>query len=206
MTKPNTEPKRRWHQNYWLQLAVLLLCVAAFRSSLFNHYLVPSGSMEPTLLPGDYVAVNMTAYGLSVPFTRKDLIATGEPSRGDIVVFRSPQNGIRLIKRVVAVGGDVVSLKEGHLSLNGNPVAVSENGDMEQLETARFSLNLNHAGGPDIQSLVVPQGKVLLLGDHRGASADSRYFGLVDVDALYGRAVATYHRRGGWLEWTPLHQ
>ena len=206
MIKSPFKPKRRWYQNYWLQLAVLLLCVAAFRSSLFNHYLVPSGSMENTLLPGDYVTVNMTAYGISIPFTRKDIITTGQPRRGDIVVFRSPQNGIRLIKRVVAVEGDVVSLEDGHLSLNGKAAASPKGGDMEQLDAAHFSLNLDRGGGPDIQSLKIPAGKVLLLGDHRGDSADGRYFGLVVVDALYGRAIAIYHRRGGWVEWTPLYQ
>ena len=208
MSKPTPDlapaSPRHWYQNYWIQLAFLLLCVAAFRSSLFNHYLVPSGSMEPTLLPGDYVAVNMTAYGVSIPFSRKDVISTGQPRRGDIVVFRSPQNGIRLIKRVAAVGGDVVSLSDGHLSLNGKQVGLVENINVEKLDAAQFMLNLDRGGGPDIHALKIPPGKVLLLGDHRGASADGRYFGLVDVGALYGRAIAIYHRRGKWFEWTEI--
>lgn len=202
---PPKQKPRRWFQNYWVQLAFLLLCIASFRSSLFNHYLVPSGSMEPTLLPGDYVAVNMTAYGISLPFSRKDLIDTGTPERGDIVVFRSPKDGTRLIKRVVARGGDRIALTEGRLTLNGRNVQVDEGKQArESLGAVSFDLSLDMGGGENIAPMIVPKGKVLLLGDHRGASADSRYFGLVDESALYGRAVAIYYRKGDGFGWTAL--
>lgn len=157
--------------------------------------------MEPTLRPGDYVAVNMTAYGVSLPFSRFDLIKTGEPKPGDIAVFRSPKDGTRLIKRVVAVGGDTVELIDGHLKINGQSVSVD---NQEKLGDRLFSLSLDSGGGTDITPTQIPEGKVLLLGDHRGASADGRYFGLVNVDALYGKAVAIYHRKGSWFEWTRI--
>src|SRR5690606_26774587 len=93
--------------------------MTAARSSLADHYYVPSGSMEYALLPGDRVIVNKTAYGLRLPLTTIDVIEGKPPERGDVAVFDSPRDGTRLIKRIVAVGGDVVSVKEGLLSING---------------------------------------------------------------------------------------
>ena len=98
----------RWMRSEWVQLALLILFLLAGRSSLADHYYVPSGSMEYTLMAGDRVVVNKTAYGLRIPFTKVDVVATGRAQAGDIAVFDSPENGKLLIKRIVAVGGDLV--------------------------------------------------------------------------------------------------
>ena len=82
------------------------------RSTLADHYLVPSGSMEHALIPGDHVVVNKSAYGLRVPFTNQVIALQENPQRGEVVIFDSPENDVRLIKRVVAVGGDRVSVKK----------------------------------------------------------------------------------------------
>ena len=95
------------------QLLLMLLLLAAARDSFANHYYVPSGSMEHTLEIGDRVAVDMRAYGVRLPFTDVQLLATGKPERGDIAIFDSPEDGVRLIKRVAAVAGDEVDLSEG---------------------------------------------------------------------------------------------
>lgn len=186
------------------QIALLILLITAARSSLANHFHVPSSSMEHSLLPGDRVVVDMTAYGIAIPFTETDLVAVGEPGAGDIAVFDSPLDGVRLIKRVVAVAGDEVSLVDGRLSINGRALRAMNDADVELFGERRVHLNLAHGGGPDIHRLTIPEGQVLALGDARGNSVDGRYFGLVDVDRLHGRATAVYYRRGEGLVWKQL--
>ncbi len=184
-------------------LAILLLMTVA-RSSFANHYHVPSGSMEHSLMPGDRVAVDMSAYGLRVPFTDIDVVTRGTPMAGDVVVFDSPVDGTRLIKRVVAVGGDAVDLQAGRLEVNGIALQSGTQPDVEIMGAHTGLLNLDAGGGPDIRGLVVPDDAVLVLGDHRGDSADGRYFGLVPARAFYGRAVAVYWRRDEGFVWKRL--
>ena len=202
----SNKPERAWR---WLrselpQIVLMLVLLAAARDSFANHYYVPSGSMEHTLEIGDRVAVDMRAYGVRLPFTQVRLIATGKPERGDIAVFDSPQDGTRLIKRVAAVAGDEVELVGGRLSVNGVALEAIDATDTEVFRNHRAMLNLSHGGGPDIHGLTVPDGQVLMLGDARGNSIDGRFFGLVPVGELYGRAVAIYYRRGEGFSWHRL--
>lgn len=195
---------RRFPRSEWGKLVLLLLLILAGRSSLADHYHVPSGSMEYSLMPGDRVVVDKTAYGIRIPFTKIDVIDTRRPQRGEIVVFDSPVDGTLLIKRVVAVGGDHVGLVDGHLSINGRPVATPNEPTREQYAGRSGRLNLEHGGGPDIRGLLVPEGTVLALGDHRGNSRDGRFFGLVAERELYGRAVAVYYSRVDGFQWKKL--
>lgn len=201
---PGTARLRGWLRGEGgrLLLAVALLVVA--RSSFANHYTVPSGSMEYTLMPGDHVAVDMSAYGLRLPFTGIVLLQRGQPRRGDVAVFDSPRDGTRLVKRVAAVGGDLVELRDGRLSINGRPLAGGAGAARERFGMRTAALNLDAGGGPDIDRFVVPRGRVLMLGDHRGDSADGRYFGLVPASSLYARAVGVFWRRGEGPVWKPL--
>ncbi|WP_329914679.1 signal peptidase I [Stenotrophomonas sp. SMYL86] len=201
---PFSERALAWLKKEALPLLVMLGLLAAARDTLANHYVVPSGSMQPTLQPGDRVVVDMRAYGLRLPFTGKELMSTGVPQRGEVAVFDSPADGTRLIKRVAAVAGDHVQMREGHLSINGQPLQIADLQDVEAFGERRARLDLDMGGGPDIADLVVPAGKVLVLGDHRGNSFDGRFFGFVDADKLYGRAVAVYYRRGAGFEWQRL--
>ncbi|TDK20520.1 signal peptidase I [Luteimonas aestuarii] len=185
-----------------LLLLILLMMVA--RSSFANHYQVPSGSMQPTLQPGDRVVVDMSAYGLRLPFTGIEVLARGAPAPGDVVVFKSPGDGTRLIKRVVAVEGQTVALQQGRLWIDGRPLQVIGDGDAERVGGRVVQLDLAHGGGPDIVPLTIPEGQVLVLGDHRGNSVDGRYFGLVPADALYAKAVGVYWRRGEGPVWKRL--
>ena len=203
---PSTKPERTWR---WLrselpQIVLMLALLAAARDSFANHYYVPSGSMEHTLEIGDRVAVDMRAYGLRLPFTDLQLMATGVPERGDIAVFDSPQDGTRLIKRVAAVAGDEVELIDGKLSINGVPLGRGDGKETEGFRNHLALLNLSRGGGPDIHGLTVPSGQVLMLGDARGNSVDGRFFGLVPAGELYGRALAIYYRRGEGLVWRKL--
>lgn len=198
--------RKRWLQSEWFSLLVIVLLMTVGRSSLADHYYVPSGSMEFTLLPGDRVVVDKTAYGVRLPLTTIDLFGSAAPRRGDVAVFDSPRDGRLLIKRIVAVGGDLVTLSRGRLTVNGESLALDapDEGPAERFGQRRARLNLEHGGGPDIERLVVPPGQVLALGDHRGDSLDGRVFGLVDERELLGRAVGVYWRRGEGLVWQSL--
>lgn len=206
--RPDPRPATRtWHSRLRAEVGPLLLMLALLtvaRTSFANHYQVPSGSMEPTLQPGDRVVVDMSAYGLRLPFTDLQLVHRDTPRPGDVVVFESPADGSRLIKRVVAVGGQVVRLQGGHLWIDGRPLASAGDPALERFGTRHARLGLDMGGGPDIPRLRVPPGKVLVLGDHRGNSLDGRYFGLVDADAIYARALGVYWRSGEGPVWKRL--
>lgn len=195
---------RRWFRTEARPILLTLALLMLARTSFANHYQVPSGSMEPTLYPGDRVAVDMSAYGLRVPYTDIQLIRRDRPQRGDVVVFKSPADGTRLIKRVAAVAGDTVELRQGRLAINGRPLSSEGTPDVEVFGQRRIRLGLELGGGPDIAPTVLPTGTLLVLGDHRGNSADGRYFGLVDADSVYARAVAVYWRSGEGFLWQRL--
>ena len=206
-----------WRHSEWFSLAVIALLMTVGRSSLADHYYVPSGSMENSLFPGDRVVVDKTAYGVRFPFTTLDLFGATAPKRGDIAVFDSPLDDTLLIKRIVAVGGDLVRLHDGRLSINGLELAMQlDRGSdirlsvapadrvVERFESGPAWLNLEAGGGPDIDDLQVPPGMVLALGDHRGNSRDGRYFGLIPETELLGRAMRVYYRRGEGFVWLEL--
>ena len=186
------ERARRWTRE-WLPFAVGILCLFAVRSSIADHYAVPSGSMQRTLFAGDRVMVDKRAYGVRLPFTLVKVTHGADIARGDVVIFDSPSDGTRLIKRVVAVGGDTVEVREGHVHING--VTVDED--------ARH-LDLSFGGGPDFGPTRVPEGRVLALGDARGNSNDGRYFGFVRADDIYAKALGVYYRSDAGFVWLPL--
>lgn len=188
----------------WLPDILFVLLLLATRSSLADHYYVPSGSMEYTLLPGDHVFVNKAAYGFEIPFLDVELFSTGKPNPGDVAIFDSPYDGTRLIKRIVAVGGDQVELRSGHLYLNGEELVCATDTSEECFSAHIAQLNLLNGPGPDIDTFVVPEGKVLAIGDNRGNSFDSRFWGLVDESELYGKAISVFYRKHQGVMWQLL--
>jgi signal peptidase I len=202
-----TSSRAKWWISELISLAVVLAAVTAARSSLADHYYVPSGSMEYSLMPGDRVIVNKMSYGLRIPLTKLDIFGSSTPGRGEIAVFDSPEDGTtRLIKRIVAIGGDRVSVVNGQLSINGDPLGdrtIEHFGEREALLNLTTQRSYNQGGGPNFEA-VVPPGMVLAMGDHRGNSNDGRKFGFIDERELFGRAVAIYYRRGDGFTWKPL--
>jgi signal peptidase I len=190
-----------------------LACFAALRMTVADYMLVPSGSMNPTLLEGDYILANRAAYGLRIPFTTIHLTPGKPVQRGDIVVFKSPEDGQTLVKRVVGMPGDKVEMKNDQLLVNGEafvyPPAKTEagNGLLNKTEAQQHLLvdeialahgvMLAHThpimllpGTParrDFSPVSVPGGEYLMLGDNRDNSRDSRYFGFVPQDHIIGR-------------------
>lgn len=194
-----------WHRlaHEAFVLGLLIVGILAARSTLADHYYVPSGSMENTLLVGDRVVVDKRAYGFRVPFTSIQ-ITDGDPvRRGDIVIFDSPQNGKRLIKRIVAVGGDSVRIENGQLAINDEWLSSPNDSSIEIIGDKVVALNLNDGGGPQ-WSGELAAGMVLAIGDHRGNSVDGRFFGAVAEDDIYGRALSVYYRRESGFGWREL--
>ena len=207
----------------WLKdnRSFLIFCIGFgfFRLAIADWNPIPSGSMRPSLLEGDVVLVNRLAYDVKVPLTDASLLRTGDPERGDVVVFMSPRDGTRLIKRLVALPGDTVAMQGDVLSING--VAVRYSGlvaGTEPLEAGgtttavRASERLPGAAHavqflPDVPArrdfgpFIVPADSYFFLGDNRDNSADSRYFGAVPRHLLVGRAhhvLASADIKGNW--------
>jgi signal peptidase I len=183
---------------------LMILIVSSLRSALADWNDVPTGSMKPTIQEGDRVVVNKLAYDLKVPFTTIKIVKWGDPKRGDIVVLFSPVDGIRLVKRVVAIPGDQVELRENQLFINGklaeqSPVAVTELADYGRAYVMAENL-YGHSHQmmitPDIPAVrswgpeTVPPGKYFVLGDNRDNSNDSRFIGFIERRRIVGEAVA----------------
>lgn len=185
-----------------LGTAAMVVTLLAARSSLADHYQVPTGSMEPTVMPGDRVLVDKTAYGLRLPGSESYLVANEGPKPGDVVVLDSPESGITLLKRVVAVPGDIVKVEDGHVLRNGESLR-DANDETEALSGKTHALRLDDGGGPDLDPIRVPTAHYLVMGDNRGNSHDGRMFGFVRGDAIRGRAVKIL-ARDGHPTWTSL--
>ncbi len=188
--------KRRSFVRTVLQLTSVAAIALTARASLADHYRVPSGSMEPTVHVGDHIIVSKMAYGIRLPLTDTYVIRYATPARGDVVVIEPPDDESRhaaddgpnaigsvLLKRVVAVAGDLVEVRDGHVHIDGR-------------EVPEARISLESGGGPDLGPVRVPVGKVLLLGDNRGNSRDGRTFGFVDREHVLGRAVSVVARDG----------
>jgi signal peptidase I len=190
----------------WMKpLAIVAAFVLPFKSAIADWNWVPTGSMKPTILEGDLVYVNKLAFDLKVPFTLWRLVRWSEPKKNDIVVFFSPKDGTRLVKRVAAGPGDTIQMKNNSLYLNGakleyQPVKshpfkdeLYEDPDAilawEKLaELPHYVMALPHANARrNFGPLKIPAGKYFMMGDSRDNSADSRYFGLVDADKVVGK-------------------
>jgi signal peptidase I len=209
-----------WWRKEIRPLLIVALIVCSVRSSLADWNDVPSGSMKPTILEGDRILVNKLAYDLKVPFTTWHIAEWSNPQRGDIVVFYSPHDGTRLVKRVIGLPGDVLEMRANQLFLNGKPV------DYAPLDTAvsgqlpdterRHSLFAteqlpprSHAvmALPEVSarrtfgSLRVPEGHYFMMGDNRDNSFDSRFYGPVSREKIVGRATAvvlSFNRTDKW--------
>jgi signal peptidase I len=202
-------------------LAFLLL-FGVFRTAVADWNPIPSASMHPNLLEGDVVLVNRMAFDLKVPLTDMVLARMGEPSRGDIVTFRSPKDGTLLIKRLIALPGDTVEMRNERLYINGKGAdydVIADSLDSVQGETLRaLQLSETIEGGkggrrhiqvlPDVMAprtfgpVKVPNGEYLMLGDNRDNSADSRVIGLVPRKLLVGRAervLVSADYQGNWM-------
>jgi len=188
--------RQLWRQNR--HFIIFMLLIIGFRSAIADWNVVPTGSMKPTIVEGDRIAVNKLAYDLRIPLTPFSLLTLGEPQRGDIVIFDSAAAGKRLVKRVVGLPGDMVAMFENRLHINGQVldytlVEQSEDSTVlrEQLGQHPHLIKLQHgasAASAGFGLTLVPDNSYLVLGDNRDNSADSRYIGFVPRKEIVGRA------------------
>ena len=181
---------------------------------------IPSGSMHPALLEGDVVLVNRLAYDFKVPLSDVSVLRLANPQRGDVVTFTSPTDGVRLIKRVVGLPGDVVELRDEVLFINGsaaeysNPQIVAEPMEHGAAMSGTKATELVEGNERTVQFLpaipakrnfgpvIVPKGSYFVLGDNRDNSADSRYIGFVPRRLLIGKAhhiLVSANIKGDWM-------
>jgi signal peptidase I len=195
-----------WFWREWLRpLALAAAIVFPLKSAVADWNYVPSGSMIPSILPGELVWINKLAYDLKVPFTTVHLAEWGNPQRGDVVVFYSPADGIRLVKRIVGLPGDVIESRDDHLFINGAPLAYAAFiGTAQRAGVPAGALLAEERLVPRSHPVMelpnvpalrtfgpvrVPPGQYFAMGDNRDNSHDSRFFGCVTRDRILGRAT-----------------
>jgi len=184
------EKKSIWSKNSpvreWTESIIIAFFLAMIiRTFFLQAFKIPSGSMRQTLIEGDRLMVNKLRYGSKVPFTNKRLPGFSEPKRGDIIVFVYPEDRKRdFIKRLIALGGETVEIKEGDIFINDQLI-------MEPRIKNVFYYN-SGPYGEEGKPIVVPEGYVFVLGDNSQSSHDSRYWGFVPVENIIGRAELIY--------------
>lgn len=163
--------------------AVLALLIRTFVVQAFK---IPSGSMIPTFQVGDRIFVNKFIYGVRIPFTDIRLPAVRQPNRGDIIVFVSPEDPKKdFVKRLIALGGETVEIKDGKIFIDGK--------QLEEPSSIKSIYYYNGgAYGKDFQKITVPKDSYFALGDNSASSRDSRYWGFVPKKNLIGNVIFVY--------------
>ena len=197
---------------YSRSLFPVILAVLVLRSFIIEPFRIPSGSMMPTLLAGDFILVNKFAYGVRLPVVDTKIIPVGKPERGDVLVFRYPKNpSIDYIKRVIGLPGDKVSYYNKQLFINGEPATQTGLGTYdgvgagvsmagaqirsENLTGVKHNILIDAQKGTLEGEFQVPEGRYFVMGDNRDNSNDSRYWGVVPEENLVGKAFMI------WMNW-----
>jgi signal peptidase I len=190
----------------------VLLFVLIIRSFIFEPFRIPSGSMMPTLVQGDFIFVKKYAYGLRLPVTEAKIIETGEPKRGDVVVFRLPSDpSVNYIKRVVGLPGDEIVYARHRLTINGVQMDLEKSPDatqsmpsfIETLDVREHEILIGRSQSTLDDTYLVPDGHYFVMGDNRDNSRDSRYIGAIPESNLVGEAVRIWMHIDGmnWPKW-----
>lgn len=177
--------KKPAFQEWAESLFIAFIFAMIIRFFIVEPFKIPTGSMRTTLIEGDIILVNKFIYGAKVPFTKIRLPALRAPKRGDVVVFIYPEDPKKnFIKRLVAVGGETVEIKNGSLYINDTAV-------VDPKFSQRYYYNRGDYGREE-QKITVPKDSYFVLGDNSASSQDSRYWGFVPKDNMLGEAIVIY--------------
>lgn len=205
--------KLPWLIDYAYAFFPVLLLVFLLRSFWYEPFRIPSGSLEPTLLIGDFILVNKYDYGVRLPVVHKKIFKVSEPKRGDIVIFRWPPNpSVDFIKRVIGVPGDTISYVNRVLYVNGQKIPQElqsrvispdpEDRSVTRLQQKEDLMGVSHEiyqnpskPSQDFKDIHVPAGMYFVMGDNRDDSADSRFWGFVPDENIVGKATRV------WMSW-----
>ncbi|MDX1551788.1 MAG: signal peptidase I [Marinobacter sp.] len=202
------EPKEPYLVDLSRSFFPVLAVVLVLRSFLVEPFQIPSGSMLPTLEVGDFILVNKYAYGLRLPVAGTKILEVDDPERGDVIVFRYPDDGsTNYIKRVVGLPGDRIRYQDRQLYINGEKVDSRFVARLPPAELRRETLGdtqhdvfltLGRTGRSGEGEWLVPEGEYFVMGDNRDNSNDSRYWGTVPDEMVVGKAFAI------WMHWQSL--
>lgn len=204
-----TEKFKTFCKGWGYSFFIAFVIATSFKSAIADWNIVPTGSMKPTIVEGDRIFVNKLAYDLKIPYTTFHIAEWSHPQSGDIVVFYSPSDGKRLVKRVVGKPGDTIEMQNNQLVINGKklsyePVKDSEiDGFSDGMEANQYAFfeSLSETRHPlmitphrsslrSFGPVTIPEGNYFMMGDNRDNSADSRYFGLVERSRVVGQATS----------------
>lgn len=203
--KNNWKKKLKMFWKGWgYSIVVALILATSFKSAIADWNVVPTGSMKPTIVEGDRIFVNKLAYDLKFPYTTWHIAEWGDPQRGEIVVFYSPVDNKRLVKRVVGLPGDTIAMLNNKLFINGKslnyePINGQSNNKisdhnyfMENLTGREHQMMISphHSSLRSFRPVTVPENSYFMMGDNRDNSADSRYFGFVERNRIVGQATS----------------
>jgi signal peptidase I len=199
----------RWVWEWTKAISTAILLFLAVRTFAVEAFKIPTGSMEGTLLIGDFLLVNKAVYGAEIPLTHRRLPAFTHPTRGDVVVFLPPHDPHKnYVKRLVGVPGDTLEMRHKVLYRNGqpqdepfvrhtdplgDPVDPRMEWQLEFLADSTQTYRTYHPSRDNWGPLRVPPGKFFALGDNRDRSEDSRYWGFLDASAIKGRPMFVYY-------------
>ncbi len=184
--------KRRLVKDYLQPILTAVLIALFIRTFVVQAFKIPSGSMEPTLWVGDYILVNKFIYGMKVPFTGTKFFQLAKPQRGDVIVFIFPLDPSKdFIKRVIGKEGEKVQIIEKKIFINDQLIK-DPWGDFENIGSAEYRHAVENFG-----PVVVPKDSLFVMGDNRNNSDDSRFWGVLDVNAVLGKAFIIYFSWNG---------
>lgn len=183
------EEKTKSKVQEYIEAIIIAILIALFiRTFIVAAYKIPSRSMVPTLLVGDHLLVNKFIYGIKIPILRKIIVPITDPKRGDIIVFIYPEDRSKdFIKRVIGVGGDTIEIKNKKIFINKN-----EYTDNYSIYTDDKIYPASMQPRDNFGPVVVPPNSVFVMGDNRDESADSRYWGFVNLNDVEGKALILY--------------
>ncbi|HCC69215.1 MAG TPA: signal peptidase I [Nitrospiraceae bacterium] len=194
--------KKSKFREYTEAIIIALLLALLIRTFVIQAFKIPSGSMLPTLTIGDHLLTNKFIYGIRIPFVSGRFLVFKEPQRGDIIVFEYAEDPKRdFIKRVVAVGGDKIEIKNKMVYVNDKPI--------NEPYVIHKDRGIEMGTRDNLNRRIVPEGKFFVMGDNRDQSHDSRFWGYVDFNSIKGKAFIIYwswDSDENWIRWWRIGQ